>query len=278
MDVCVHISNEADIRCLSALLYSMSVFAELESCDLLLSLNAPALEGRLQQVCSIYPARSVSVDAFEPSVTVRHNVFDGKPATQHGEGLNRLIRRTTSPLVILVDPDVLVVSPRWRAYCEDAVLNGAFIVGTPYHNGKARTLWQGTFPNAWCSVIDGRELRHSGADMRPGFRQPPATAAPSAWAPPGGFGRQRLHDCSWELARHAAVERLPHVSFDFSRGKLGGRAGAALSGLSPLPCEFSLPNDEICCLHLMHARRTERTKMWLSVAWKVVDAIREDKI
>lgn len=270
MDVCVHISCVADVQCLSALLYSMSAFAGLESCDLLVSLDSPSLETRLLEVCSLYPVKSVSVDAFDPSP--RHPSRRRWRATRHGEGLNRLIRRSTSRLVMLVDPDVLILSPRWRMFCESAVAAGAFAVGTPYHHKKARTLWQGVFPNAWCSVTDGRELRRSGADMRPDFRRPKGLA-PAAWAPPGGFGG-RLHDCSWELARHAASKGLPHVSFEFSSGKLsqslGGDVGDALVRLSP--GEFSLPDGEVCCLHLMQAKRRKRTEEWLSEAWGIVDA------
>ena len=278
MDVCVHISTDLEVRCLDALLYSMSVFADLESCNLLISLNNKELHPKLQEMCSSHKTNSLHLDLFDPPKE------DSSGNNQHGSGLNRLIKKTTMDTVMLVDPDVLILSHGWRRFCENAVINdGMFIVGTPYHYAKAELLWQGTFPNCWCSVLNGWELRNCDIDMRPRFRKPPPERAPEAWAPPRGFGG-RTHDTSWEMARYVYLNpHRQHISLGFSElqmaSQFSGASVTTMDGLNPLL--YVLPNGEICCMHLMKGQtgvsckiRTAMAETFIKEAKGVVESAR----
>lgn len=278
MDVCVHISTDLEVYCLDALLYSMSVFADLESCNLLVSLNDKELYPKLQKMCSAHKTGSLCLDLFD---SVGENCSGNN---QHGSGLNRLIKQTTMDTVMLVDPDVLILSHGWRQFCENAVINdGIFVVGTPYHNAKAELLWQGTFPNCWCSVLNGQELRSCDIDMRPRFRKPPPGKAPDAWAPPRGFGG-RKHDTSWELARYSALNpHRQHISLGFSEMQMASQfAGAEVSAMDGLnPLLYVLPDGEICCMHLMkgqiaisHKIRATGAEVFVKAARGVIESAR----
>lgn len=255
MDVCVHTSSEYNILCLGAFLRSMSVFADLKSCNLFVSLNSTdrALAYMLRQTCSAYRAKSVSIDVFEPGE------FGNRPGSnEHGEGLNRLVRRTASDLVLLADPDVLIVSPRWRGFCESAIV-GRFIVGTPFHSSHSASTIMDGFPTVWCSLLDGRELRSSGVDMRP-------TDNSKVIVSP---------DTSWELSSHAKNAGLDHLSLTASKGRfpksLDGELADSLTDLDPIG--FSMPDGEVCCLHLMYSTtKQDRTLIWLAMCDRIIDA------
>lgn len=253
----------------------MSVFADLKSCNLLISLNDKMLYPELQTMCSRHKTGSLYLDLFDS---------DHGGNEQHGDGLNRLIKKTTMSTVMLVDPDVLILSHGWRRFCENAVINNEiFMVGTPYHNAKAELLWQGTFPNCWCSILNGWELRNCDIDMRPRFRRPPPGKAPEAWAPPRGFGG-RKHDTSWELARYAALN--PHrgyISLEFSKLQMASQfAGESVTAMDKLdPLLYVLPSGEICCMHLMkgqiavpHKVRVAMTETFVKEAKGVIESAR----
>lgn len=159
MDVCVATCCQKDVKCLDILLYSLEKFANLASCNLLVSHNSDDTSVRemLVDICNSHPTKSLNIDFFDPEETL--------DSLQHGEALNRLIASTTSDHVIFADADVILTSPNWLNFCKRYIEDqGCFIVGTPYVT--ISKIWQGWFPNLWCAMVDGKILRSAGLDMR----------------------------------------------------------------------------------------------------------------
>lgn len=307
IDLCTTVSCETDILCLDALLYSLHKFGDLESINLLVSVNSSEAECEesLRGMCAAHCTRSLYTDRFPRKI--------GDPAWQHGLSLNRLISKTTTDQVLFIDPDIIVTSRRLWAYCMEEI-QGKFMVGTPYHDAQARIVWQGTFPNIWLAIVDGHILRQSGLDMRPGSKHlcpngwmtdeelgeywlsvGGQEAPPTEWAlrgKPGGA----LRDTGWELAGYARKHNLKHCSLEYfaggfsrkNRGKSlghsieqwGSQHGEAtcvsiaknLRGISPLEFCFR-DSKEVCCLHLLHATtKPARAKAWIGIAKHIVDA------
>jgi len=299
MDVCVATCCLEDIKCLDVLLRSLGAFADLASRDLLVSHNSPdpRLHKMLAEVCQSHPAKSLSIDFFETKET--------QESQQHGEALNRLFARTTSKHVVVVDPDVIVTSPRWLGFCKRHIDEGHFIVGTPYELPKL--MWQGDFPNVWCAMIDGGALRAAGLDMRPYRDNPAQTPVWSGskasdsfdepdigWLPEstwksaaGSWAWSR--DTSWRLAAHGLKNHLRYIPFSVTGGGLlpqllRGWSAKASSGmyrriesaakrLARLRTfEFAFPGTgEACCVHL-HSISKCRTRRWILCASMVLDA------
>lgn len=271
MDLCVPTCCHEDVRCLDVLLRSLKKFAGLSSCNLLVSHNSSdgLLRKMLVDTCESYRTKSLSIDFFEPRETV--------DSLQHGEAVNRLVARTTCRYVIIVDTDVIVVSPGWLDFCKRHIDQGCFIVGTPYHMPKG--FWQGLFPNIWCSMLNGDALRSANIDMR--TKHIYFNKKINKWVclPPD-------RDCGWRLAHHALENNLSHVSLEckplkelFRSPHPGGgvakktrRAESQLDALEVIGFAYPGTNN-ICCLHLNHAvRRPERVDEWVAHAKIVVDA------
>jgi hypothetical protein len=271
-----------DVRCLDVLLRSLATFADLASCDLLVSCNSgdPTVRESLTNVCRSYPARSLSIDFFEPKET--------PGSQQHGEALNRLFSRTTSKHAAVFDPDVIVASPRWLDFCKRRVDEGCFIVGTSYEAWQLK--WQGDFPNVWCAMIDGDALRAAKLDMRPW----------AAGGDPEKRDRSMSKDTSWRMAEYGLKNRLKYLPLSATHGKLSGllsewaatprfargqrdvetaalRMAQHVNDLHAM--EFAYPGtDEVCCAHLFHAncwnnRGPSRVGRWITCANMVIDAV-----
>ena len=121
IDICIATCCRVDILCLDQLLYSLNVFADLESCNLIISHNSGkrSLLKLIQETCDRYPRRSLRIDGF---------VSKEPAGRQHGESLNRLIAQSASEPVVLMDTDVMITSSRLRAFCEQP-LSGRFMIG-----------------------------------------------------------------------------------------------------------------------------------------------------
>jgi hypothetical protein len=278
-----------DVRCLDVLLRSLEAFADLASCDLLASCNSgdPIVKKALMDVCRMHPAKSLSIDFFEPKET--HG------SQQHGEALNRLIARTTSKHVVVADADVIVTSPGWLDFCKRRIDEGCFIVGTPYR--EPRLMWQGDFPNVWCAMIDGDALRAAGLDMRPW--------GDAATEDAGYFRSSEKCDTSWRMAEHGLKNGLRYLPLSMTDSKLSGllwewaatfqdtrgrrRAKSAGSRMAHLRAmEFTYPGTgDVCCAHLFHAVRScwdrrfqrissrrGRVDEWVFCANVIIDAIK----
>jgi hypothetical protein len=276
MDVCTTVCGPEDAKCLAFLLRSLREFADLASCDLLVSCNSgdSSVRELVARTCATYAPKSVDIDFFEPTETV--------DSRQHGESLNRAFARTTSKHVVVADADVIVTSPGWLDFCKRRIDEGCFIVGTPYsrfYRGYKGCV-QGDFPNVWCAMIDGDALRAAGLDMRPEVRFDKVTGR---WVFCGC-------DTSGQLWRHAMGCGLRYVSFSDTKGGLSSllrrwsdgnplalkrvkRAERRLMHLRSL--EFCLPGtDKVCCVHLLHAiGHPDRVERWGVCADAIVDAI-----
>lgn len=310
LDICIPTCCEVDILCLDHLLYSLDVFADLGSCNLIISHNSGkrTLLNRIRETCDKYPKRSLHIDSFISKEPTAH---------QHGEALNRLIAQSTSEHIVLMDSDVIITSPRWRTFCEDNI-PGRFMIGTPY--AQPQHMWQGDLPNSWCTFIDGHELRSAGLDMRSNAVWG-KSGKKHTWIMPDFWGERK--DVSWELGLHAKNRSLDCISLPFNGNKAasqrrshyagqriflaagkselaahvgkhtgrlrGSRAnrtlrnsgknvGANLTNLHPL--EFRLPStNEICCLHLYGiTRNPDRARRWDSCAKEIVDVCRQIEI
>lgn len=305
LDICIPTCCEMDILCLDQLLYSLNVFADLESCNLIISHNSGKrpLLNRIQETCSRYPMKSLRIDNFTSKEPTSH---------QHGEALNRLIAQSTSEHVMLVDSDVIITSSRWREFCENNI-SGKFMIGTPYV--QPQHMWQGDLPNSWCTFIDGYELRSAGLDMRSNAVK---SGKKHIWIMSDFWGARK--DVSWELGLHARDHALDCISLPFNGNKAANRkrnhyaghriflaagkpalashvqkhtrrlrgsranrtlrnsgqnAAVNLTNLHPL--EFRLPStNEICCLHLYGVTRNSgRARHWDSCAKEIVDVCRQ---
>jgi hypothetical protein len=276
MDVCVATCCLEDIKCLDILLRSLGAFADLASCDLLVSHNSPNphLHEMLTGVCQSHLSGSLNIDFFKPKETSR--------SQQHGEALNRLIARTTSKHVMVFDPDVIITSPRWLDFCKRHIDEGCFIVGTPY--APKLMWWQGDFPNVWCAMIDGDALRAAGLDMRPYRLERVADLGG-----PVDF-QGLLSDTSWWMSEYALKNRLGYVSFS-TTSKLLPKLLRQWSSNVPITLrrrvrnaayrlfrlgalEFAFPGtNDVCCAHLSHVGgRPRRASGWTLCANMVLDA------
>ena len=260
MDVCTTVCGPEDAQCLHFLLRSLREFADLASCDLLISCNSgdPSVRELVTRTCAAHAPKSMSIDFFEPEETV--------DSRQHGESLNRVFARTTSKHVVVADADVIVTSPEWLDFCKRHIDEGRFIVGTPYsrsHKGYA----QGDFPNIWCAMIDGDALRAARLDMRPEVR---FNEAKGRWVFCGGC------DTSGQLWHHARDSGLRYVSFSETQGGLSALLRKpALANLAHLrPLEFCFPEtDKVCCAHLLHAvGKPDRVSRWGVCADAILNA------
>ena len=287
MDVCVATCSLEDIAFLDLLLRSLGAFADLAHCDLLVSHNSPDphLHKMLTDVCQSHPAKSLSIDFFKTKET--------QGSQQHGEALNRLVARTTSKHVVVVDPDVIITSPQWLDFCKRHIDEGCFIVGTPYGpprpaapghsvpDGAPKSMWQGDFPNVWCAMIDGDILREAKLDMRPWDAN---ATEPDGWT--------WSHDTSWRMAEYGLRNNLKYIPFSMTsrllrrllrkwsaespRTRMRQHIGrAAVTRLDRLRTfEFAFPGtDEACCMHLGHGDwRRCRAKRWVLCASTILDA------
>ena len=291
MDICVPTCCMGDVRCLDVLLRSLGAFADLVSCNLLVSCNSgdQTVRKSLTDVCESHLARSLNIDFFEPKET--HG------SQQHGEALNRLFARTTSKHVVVADADIIVTSPRWLDFCKRHIDDGFFVVGTPYK--EPQFMRQGDFPNVWCAMIDGNILRSAGLDMRPW-----GDAAIEEAGACASEARKKC-DTSWRMAEYGLKNRLKYLSFSATNSKLSGllcewaaasrdahgrrRAKSAGSRMAHLRAmEFAYPEtDDVCCAHLFHAVRScwnrrgnrllsrrSRVDEWILCANMVIDAVK----
>lgn len=280
IDVCVHTCCRRDIECLGVFLYSLEKFADLASCNLLVSNNSSdaAVRKALVDICDSHPAASLHIDFFDTSETVDSN--------QHGEGLNRLFARSTSKYVIVADPDVIVTSPDWLDFCRRHIDQGCFIVGMPYVTPRRH--WQGNFPTVWLDMLDGDALRSACLDMRTQHIRFDAKA--NRWKCFGPLAR----DMGWELAHHSFENSLDWISLKFMHNKRLAAdmrswhsvsskmstkgAGEWLQELGAL--EYAYPGtDKVCCVHLgeggLFGVGTPRTDKWVVCAKMVVDMYAE---
>ncbi len=281
-DVCVHTCCRRDVECLGVFLYSLEKFADLASCNLLVSHNSsdPHARKLLETICQSHTTKSLHIDFFEPKETVDSN--------QHGEALNRLFARTTSRHVIVADPDIIVTSPGWLDFCKRYIDQGCFIVGMPYSIPSRH--WQGRFPTVWLDMLNGDMLRSARLDMR--TRCVRFDAESGYWKCFGRLSR----DMGWELAKHAFENNLDWISLTLSRNnKLAAdmrswtshsvplrrsrrRAGKWLRELSAM--EFLYPGtDEMCSVHLgnggLYGVGTSRSDRWIISAKMAVDMYAE---
>lgn len=286
-DMCVATCNEWDIKCLDILLYSLSKFADLPSVNILVSNNSgeARLAELLEHTCMKYDMASLHMDNFrtdEPSGNL-----------QHGEMLNRLISKTTSGHVVLLDPDIIVTSSRWRPWCESHMEN-KFLVGTPYVHPER--VWVGDVPNSWCTFVDGDALRLAGLDMRPKVRYHPRKRR---WILSG----RKPKDCSWQLGMRTKSRGLGYIPFPVAgtdemfmwmekriprlRGSRARRHIRRILGHQVLndirmlrPTGYRLPDSkssrQTCCMHLKGHRVRPRTlKKWAACGKSVVDVCYE---
>jgi len=295
MDICVPTCCVGDVRCLDVLLRSLEVFADLASYDLLVSCNSgdQATRKLLTAVCAAHPARSLNIDFFEPKET--HG------SQQHGESLNRLFARTTSKHVIVADADVIVTSPEWLGFCKRHIDDGYFIVGTPYR--EPQLMWQGNFPNVWCTMIDGESLRTAKLDMRPWGD----AAIEDIVGAHGYFRSSEKCDTSWRMAEYGLKNGLKYLGLKYlsatgselsrllyvpptagatsRRNAHNRRAKSARIRMARLRAmEFAYPGtDDVCCAHLVRAirscwnrrnRRRSRIDEWVFCANMVIDAVK----
>jgi len=289
-DVCVHTCCRRDIECLDVLLYSLEKFANLASCNLLVSSNSAdmAIRKTLIGICESHPTRSLNIDFFNPNETVDSN--------QHGEALNRLFARTTSKHVIVADPDVIVTSPGWLDFCKQHINQGCFIVGMPYETPEIH--WQNDFPTVWLDMLDGDALRSAHLDMRTQHVRPIRRRRKAPfWRLSGRRGQYR--DMGWELASHALKNGLDWISLTLaSNRRLASdmrawtnpsvpkrrairRAGKWLREIHPI--EFLYPGtNELCCAHLgnggLYGVGTPRTDKWVMCARMAVDMYAESYV
>lgn len=276
MDVCVATSCMEDIRCLDLLLRSLDAFADLTSCDLFVSHSSPSayLRRLVEAVCRSRPAASLTLDMFTPSSTVDSN--------QHGEALNRLFARTTSKYVMVSDADVVVTSPDWACYCRDRIDRGDFMVGTQYRRPKV--MWQGSFPNVWCAMLDGEKLRSARLDMRTEHIR----RAKARWVlAPDLHGMHR--DTGWRLAEHARESGFGYTTLPETKAGLSslmqgqgptGKAGRRRLAMADRRLRhlrsmlFAFPGtDDVCCAHMVRASgRPDRVNRWKMCADTMLDA------
>lgn len=280
MDVCVATCCARDVRCLDILLYSLEKFADLASCNLLVTHNSADTSVRemLVRICESYHTTSLSIDFFDPKETVDSN--------QHAEALNRLIASTTSDHVIFADADVILTSSNWLSFCTQLVNQGCFIVGTQYPSHHL--MWQGRFPNLWCAMLDGKALRSAKLDMRTTHTQ--FNTKKNKWVL-SNVEKNKARDASWELADHAFRNKLDWISLSPGIGMLStgmrswtspsailqkriGQAGKCLQKLRPR--EFKNPETgELFCAHLCNGALrgfgTSRSDQWISCAKVAVD-------
>jgi hypothetical protein len=287
MDVCVATCSLNDIIFLDTLLRSMEMFADLASCNLLVSHNSPMphLHDALTKVCQSHRAKTLDIDFFEPQ--------EMQGSQQHGEALNRLIARTTSKHVVVVDPDIIITSPRWMYFCKRHIDGGCFIVGTPYgvpsgrlsrsyrHLISKKIMFHGCFPNVWCAMIDGEALRAAKLDMRP-WDASETELDRGAWS----WSR----DTAWRLTDHGLRNNLKYIPLSVSGKLLHGllrkrfseatarmrrsinRAAVWSNRLGML--EFAFPGtDEVCCVHLGRHSRANRLIFCASAILDVCGAV-----
>jgi hypothetical protein len=274
MDVCTTICGPEDVQCLHFLLRSLREFADLAFCNLLVSCNSKdqSVRDSIVRTCAASRAKSTSIDFFDAKETV--------DSRQHGESLNRLIARTTSKHIVVVDADVIITSPEWLDFCKRHIDSGCFIVGTPYRRRWKQKHAQRDFPNVWCAMIDGDALRAAGLDMRPDVFFNEMT---------GKWTLASDIDTSGQLWYHAKEHRLHYVSFSETTGNLPAllrkwsdgnpqvrrRSKSATRRLAHLhSLEFCFPGtDKVCCAHLLHAvGRPDRVNRWRICAEAILDA------
>jgi len=286
-DICVATCSKWDIMCLDMLLYSLSRFADLPSLNVFVSNNSggTTLAGMLERTCLKYDMMSLHIDSFRTS--------EPSGNLQHGEMLNRLIPKTTSEHIVLLDPDIIITSSRWRPWCESH-MDSKFLVGTPYRYPER--FWVGDVPNSWCTFVDGDILRCSNLDMRPKVRYHPRKGR---WILSG----RKPKDCSWRLGLHTKSRGLGYISFPVAgtdemlmwmakricrlRGSKTRRhirnvlGHLVLNDLGMLrPTGYRLPGSkssrQTCCIHLKGHRIRPRTlQKWVSCGKNVVDVYYE---